>query len=289
MIPQSLVEWDLHAVKRIVDSGIRENDLFDFKANLQPAEHQRKIVAAFANTRGGYLIFGVTDDRKIVGVSNDELPRDFGSKVRTGIEPYVDYTIGVPLPVESGHNVFIVEILRSPRVPHAVQSNGHWAFLKRSSSGSNEPMSYEEIRLAFQDTELKRSKLALVIAELDLIGEMALRLAKDIPEDFAESMLYQWAWMTRYPTNLLDTLLGDASSLISKDKETWGLLSYVRDCVRISNTYSEALSKLVFSAVRGVDPQKKRFQIDQRRIALDLKDKISSAKERIRALLGPEV
>lgn len=143
--------------------------------------------------------------------------------------------------------------------------------------------------MAYQDTELRRSKLALLYAELDLIREMAQRLATDIPEDFSEVSLYQWAWMTRFPSNLLDTLLGDSASLISKEKDTWNVLAYIRDGVRVSNTYSEALSKLVFSAIGGVNPQKKRFQLDQRRIALDLIEKIKLAKQKINAMLGPEV
>jgi hypothetical protein len=50
--PASLGGWTLSLVREIAASGIAENDWYDFKAGLQPAEHQRKIVAAFANTEG---------------------------------------------------------------------------------------------------------------------------------------------------------------------------------------------------------------------------------------------
>ncbi|TKB71609.1 MAG: ATP-binding protein [Nitrospira sp.] len=289
MIPTRLDEWNLDAVLSVAASGIAENDLFDLKADLQPAEHQRKVVAAFANTRGGYLVFGVTNDRRVVGVSNDELPRDFGSKLGTGIEPSVEFRIGSAIPVSPGKNVFVVEIPRSSRVPHAVLQNGSWTFLKRLASGSNDPMSYEEIRLAFQDTDMKRSKLALVASELDLIEAIAGRVIDGVPEEFEAKNLYRWAWVTRYPTNLLDAILGDAYSLLAKDKDTWDLLGYVRDSVRVSNTYSEALSQLPFSAISGADEQKKQFQLEIRSTASKLREKAASAKAAIEKLLGPEV
>ena len=225
MIPTSLSLWTLDAVLAIAASGIAENDLFDLKADLQPAEHQRRIVAAFANTRGGYLVFGVTNDRNVVGVSNDELPRDFGTKLRAGLEPSVDFVVGPPIAVSPGKNVFVIEVPRSSRVPHAVQVNGSWCFLKRTASGSNEAMSYEEIRLAFQDTEMKRSKLALLASELDLIEAVAARVIQGIPEDVPINGLYRWAWVTRYPVNLLDAVLGDAYSLLARDRRIWDSLN----------------------------------------------------------------
>ena len=289
MIPVSLSGWKLDAVLAVAASGIAENDVFDLKTDLQPAEHQRKVVAAFANTRGGYLIFGVTNDRQVVGVSNNELPRDFGSRLRSGIEPAVEFRVGPPIAVSVEKNVFVVEVPRSSRVPHAVQANGAWTFLKRSAGGTNDPMSYEEIRLAFQDTDMKRSKLALVASELDLIEAIADRVITNVPEDIPAQNLYRWAWVTRYPTSLLDAILGDAYSLLAHDKDTWKMLGYVRDSVRVSNTYSEALSELPFSAISGVDQQKKQFQLEIRRTATELREKAKSAREAIEKLLGPEV
>lgn len=194
-----------------------------------------------------------------------------------------------PIAVSVEKNVFVVEVPRSSRVPHAVQANGAWTFLKRSAGGTNDPMSYEEIRLAFQDTDMKRSKLALVASELDLIKAIADRVITNVPEDFPAQNLYRWAWVTRYPTSLLDAILGDAYSLLARDKGTWDLLGYVRDSVRVSNTYSEALSELPFSAISGVDEQEKQFQLEIRRTANELREKSKSAREAIEKLLGPEV
>jgi hypothetical protein len=127
MIPTSLGDWTLDAGRSVAASGITENDIFDLKADLQPAEHQRKIVAAFANTRGWYLVFGVDNNRQLVGVQNVELPRDFGSKLRAGIEPAVDFMVGKPMPVAVDRFVVVIEVPRSQRVPHAVLLNNSWS------------------------------------------------------------------------------------------------------------------------------------------------------------------
>ena len=289
MIPTKLSAWTIPAVEAVAASGVAENDLFDLKADLQPAKHQRKVVAAFANTRGGCLVFGVDNDRKVIGVDNVELPRDFGTRLRTGIEPSVEYRVGTPLLVSPGRFVLVIEIPRSSRGPHAVFFNDSWVFLKRTAGGSNDAMTYEEIRLAFQDTEAKRSKLALVASELDLIEAMAARIVSNVPEDFPATDFYRWTWVTRYPTNLLDAILGDTYSLLAHDTETWETIGYIRDMVRTSNTLSEALSRLLFSSIRGIDEQRQLFQQEIRQSALELIEKSKAAREAIAKLLGPEV
>src|SRR5712691_8785927 len=112
MIPSSLSDWNLAAVQTVAESGTAESDIFDLKADLQPAEHQRKIVAAFANTRGGYLVFGIDNNRQVVGLENTELPRDFGSKLRSGVEPAVDYRVGIPIVLSPGRFIFVIEVPR---------------------------------------------------------------------------------------------------------------------------------------------------------------------------------
>lgn len=289
MIPASLTGWTLDVVRRVAASAITENDIFDLKADLQPAEHQRKIVAAFANTRGGYLVFGVDNDRQVLGVQNPELARDFGSKLRNGIEPAVDYTVGTPLQVAPDRFVYVIEVPRSNRVPHAVFLNNSWTFLKRTAGGSNDPMTYEEIRLAFQDTETKRSKLALVSSELELIEAVADRVVKGVPEDFEAKSLFHWAWVTRFPTELLDSLLGDAFSLLAGQAETWAGLAYIRDLVRVTNTLCEALSQLPFSALSGVEAQQQSFQKEIRRNAVELIARCKGTREAIAKVLAPAV
>lgn len=174
--PTRLEDWTLVLVKEIAASGLSENDWYDLKGNLQgQAEHQRKIVAAFANTQGGFLIFGVTNDRQVVGLDNQELPRDFGNKLTHGLNPSAAYRFSAPLPVADGRSVWVCEVPRSHRGPHAVLMNDHWLFPRRTESGSNVTMNVEEIRAAFDESGRHRANLDLFRSELYRIRELAER------------------------------------------------------------------------------------------------------------------
>jgi Putative DNA-binding domain len=283
-IPTTLQDWTLEAIQDLVKSGINENDSFDFKADLQPSDKQAKIVAAFANTRGGFLIFGVTDKRVIEGVMNAELPRDFSGRLKN-LEPSVACNFSASLMLENDRRIYIVEVPRSNRGPHSVRSEERTIFLKRTPAGTNESMSYEEIRLAFQDTEMRRSKLALVASELDLIGSIASRLLDNTPDDPALGVHY-WTFVTRYPTTLLDTVLGDAFSLLASDTETWDMLAFLRDAVRNSNTAAKHLGDLAFAPLTNKEKDIAMLTGQIRRSAEAIVENAKNVRERIATVLS---
>lgn len=174
--PARLEDWNLPLVREIAAAGISENDWYDLKGNLQgQAEHQRKVVAAFANTQGGFLVFGVANDRQVLGVDNPELPRDFGNKLTHGLNPSVAFRFSAPMPVTDSRSVFVCEVPRSQRGPHAVLLNDHWLFSRRTESGSNVTMNVEEIRATFEESGRQRANLELFRSELYRIRELAER------------------------------------------------------------------------------------------------------------------
>src|SRR4051812_40395704 len=91
-IPERLEDWNLTAIKNILKAGVFELDVFDFKECLPPSsddkgKHRlRKSIAGFANSGGGFLIFGIKDDRslnlndRIVGIpAVADFPQEFGN------------------------------------------------------------------------------------------------------------------------------------------------------------------------------------------------------------------
>lgn len=56
-------------VKEIV--GQPESQSLEYKAVLPPSRNVAQILSSFANTDGGFLILGITDDSKITGLSED--------------------------------------------------------------------------------------------------------------------------------------------------------------------------------------------------------------------------
>ncbi len=284
--PARIQDWSIDLVREIAASAMTENDWFDLKENLQgQPEDQRKIVAAFANTQGGFLVFGVTNGRAVSGVANLELPRDFGSKLTHGLSPSVAFRFADPLVVSGAASVWICEVPRSQRGPHAVLVNEHWVFPRRTESGSNVSMNVEEVRLAFQDTETRRSKLALVASELELIEAIAKRLLDNTPTELATGVNY-WTFITRYPTTLLDTVLGDAFALLASDTETWGALAFLRDAVSNSNTAAKHLGDLAFMPLTNKEKDIAMLTEHIRASAKGVIENSTIARHRIAAVLG---
>ena len=261
MIPDTLGGWSIEVVKALVQRGIFESDRFDFKEQLPHKSDDKdklrlvKTCASFANSIGGFLIFGVKDDKglspadRLVGLDAvDDFPERFGNFPAIA-EPSVEWTFRNPaLSLENGRLIHVVHVVESQSRPHAVLEQDRWWFCKRTSKGT-EIMSYDEVRLAFQDTETKRTKLALLSAELDHTIWIADRVLQEVPEEIPDEhngTPAHWSWATRYSTTLIDSLLGDAVSLFAKRREIWTSLARLRDELRHSNAVAEAFAHFVF-------------------------------------------
>jgi predicted HTH transcriptional regulator len=92
----------------------------EFKQRFSTHEKIAKEMIAFANTRGGYIIFGVDDDQSIYGVESEkgeaELIREAAEKY---CEPVVEYVIEY-FEIE-GKEVVVVEVKESLNKPHRIQ------------------------------------------------------------------------------------------------------------------------------------------------------------------------
>ncbi|WP_326756856.1 ATP-binding protein [Streptomyces hirsutus] len=116
-------------VKQAAEANLAESDDLDWKEQLpQPPRDGRfnelaKDVAAMANTRGGLLIYGVTDqDTKPVGIDpGDVNEQQYRQWIRNHVQPYLtDIAIDV-LPSHDGALSFLViDVPASPMAPHHV-------------------------------------------------------------------------------------------------------------------------------------------------------------------------
>ena len=88
-----------------------------------------KTVCAFANTEGGFLIFGIKDNRelslaeRIIGIDpKRDFPREFGDKIRDKIDPPVYFEFkNPPIKIPNSTNVIhVIKIPQSSERPHMV-------------------------------------------------------------------------------------------------------------------------------------------------------------------------
>ena len=102
----------------LIEEG--ESLQIEFKRRFSTPEKIAREMIAFANTRGGYLLLGVDDDKQIVGVESEkseaELIKDSAVNY---CEPPVEYEIDF-LEVY-GKEVVIVSIPESENKPHRLQ------------------------------------------------------------------------------------------------------------------------------------------------------------------------
>ncbi|MEE4587994.1 MULTISPECIES: AlbA family DNA-binding domain-containing protein [Streptomyces violaceusniger group] len=116
-------------VKKAADTNLVESDDLDWKQFLpRPPQDGRwnelaKDVAAMANTRGGLLIYGVTDKTtKPVGIDPDEVnTQQYAQWIRNHVQPYLPGLTFTTLTSPDGTISFLViDIPASPMAPHHV-------------------------------------------------------------------------------------------------------------------------------------------------------------------------
>ena len=78
----------------------------------------KKEVIAFANSDGGRLYIGVSDDGTVVGVDNvDEVTQQIANMVRDAIKPDVTMFIHYSMKEENSKQIVVVDIQRGTNRP----------------------------------------------------------------------------------------------------------------------------------------------------------------------------
>ncbi|NUK07823.1 ATP-binding protein [Streptomyces lunaelactis] len=125
-VPPGAITYDM--VAKAVADRLEETDDLDWKEALpQPPQDGRwnefaKDVAAMANTRGGLLIYGVSNDVRMTGINPQQvLEQQLRQWVRNHVQPYVSGLSFLPLASDDGsHSVLVVDVPASVMAPHLV-------------------------------------------------------------------------------------------------------------------------------------------------------------------------
>ncbi|MBY8864519.1 AlbA family DNA-binding domain-containing protein [Streptomyces sennicomposti] len=116
-------------VKQAADASLSESDDLDWKEQLpQPPRDGRwnelaKDVAAMANTRGGLLIYGVTDKTtQLVGIYPGKVnAQQYAQWVRNHVQPYLpDLTFTTLTSPDGATSVLVIDVPPSHMAPHHV-------------------------------------------------------------------------------------------------------------------------------------------------------------------------
>ncbi len=114
------MQTDLATLRKIVRQGEGLNVEFKLKTN-HPEKIVREVVA-FANTEGGVLIIGVSDNRQIIGAKFPEEDEYILKKaIAEYCSPEISYQIErLPLDEDSEREVLLFHIPKSENLPHQI-------------------------------------------------------------------------------------------------------------------------------------------------------------------------
>jgi len=104
----------------IIEDG--ESSTVEFKRKFSEPEKIAKEMIAFANTRGGVIIFGVDDNRDIVGVESEKGEIELiDSAAKFYCEPEIQYTYEIHC--MKNKDIVVVSVPESKRKPHKLISD----------------------------------------------------------------------------------------------------------------------------------------------------------------------
>jgi hypothetical protein len=192
----------------------------------------RKTCCAFANSSGGFLLYGIADQNaqvqdRLVGVEvGDELPKNFGN-YPAHCNPTISWDFkNPPLQLENGKLIHVIHIPRSWNAPHGFGSREEgWQFWKRTNKG-NEGMSYEEIRLLFLGYYEKRLKLQLLVSELENVLGIAAN-ASGAPDEMFIIQTFDLA--------IINSVLADTYTILAEKRELMTLFMSLRNTCQFAN------------------------------------------------------
>jgi hypothetical protein len=227
MIPETLAEWTLDAIRGLVVQGVFENDRFDFKEKLPHSSDAKdklrlkKTCSAFANSGGGFLVFGVKDDKdlapesRLVGLDPVfDFPEHFGN-FPASAQPSVVWSFrNPPIPLATGRALHIAHVPASKQKPHGIWDDERWCFCKRTNKGT-ETMSFEEIRGSFLDWGRRANELAWLRAEVERIREVAYFLNLNLRSPDGNQV--RDALLSRLDSQQLKTLLVAVFAFLADD------------------------------------------------------------------------
>ncbi len=201
-------------LKELIQNG--ENKRVEFKEQLPKNESIVKTIISFSNTSGGKLIIGVTDNREIVGISEDnifELQDRLTSLIFDRCYPNIlpeIYTQNI-----EGKLLLVIEVFRGNLLPYYLKKEGKNKGTYIRVGASNRVASFDNI------VELERQRrnisfdeeiayeVELSTLDLSSIYEVFKKLGKSLNDEKLQNLrLIKNEHGKKYPTNALLILLG---------------------------------------------------------------------------------
>jgi len=171
------MQWDLNKINSLISNKIEENLNLDYKASASLGKQDKKVneiskdVSAFANSDGGTIIYGVSEDpeKRHLPQGIDPIDRNLVSKewleqiIQGNIRPRIDGIKIHPVTVneQKGHVIYVVDIPKSNTAHQAKDKK----YYKRYNFNSEAMLDYE-----IRDV-LNRTKDPIIDLEFEILSK----------------------------------------------------------------------------------------------------------------------
>lgn len=243
--PGRFEDWTYESIADLVKAGQGESDTFDFKAALA-GDGLSKAVCSFANSRGGFLIFGVAGrggQWTIEGLpANREFAAEFTRQLKA--EPEVPWRGPRAIAIPGNERVlYVLEVPASARRPHVPRATGAstlQAFWRRGN-GTAVAMTLEEIRDQMLGTDARRVSLHLLAVEL----HDAWRMQKA-----ASGQPNPCEVLAEFDHELVARLMAEAYPTIGSDQRLMDALLGLRRTMRSFNIVRDHFHRVIFTPLK---------------------------------------
>lgn len=178
MFNKNIDEITAKDLEDLIENGVMEGKTIEYKKELNCSKDSDKKefladVSSFANAVGGYLIFGIEEDRETglpkslcgLKVDNiDEEIRKIESIIRGGISPKLPKLETKYIELDNNNIVLIIKVGRSWLSPHRIVFKGWDKFFSRNTN-SKYSLDVEELRTAFNLSSTITDKIKLFVQE----------------------------------------------------------------------------------------------------------------------------
>lgn len=261
-------EEDLQA---LVDSKVIELKTMEYKRSLPGNRDSDKKefladISSFANTVGGDLIFGITQNadtgvpESLDGLTIDNVDQGIQrleNIIRDGIEPRILSVITRPIPLSNSNVALLIRIPRSYISPHRVTFSGSDKFYGRSSNGKY-PLDVGELRASFSFSETVTERIKNL--RTDRIFKISANETPVPLLDNAKIVLHLVPLISFTPAQIYDlsAVSSDPSKMppIRSTASYWrynldGFLTYSGDQQGVSRSYTQLFRNGIIEAVES--------------------------------------
>lgn len=140
-------------LQKLISNEVQESIHLDYKdsraINRKKRHEISKDVSAFANSDGGILVYGITEEQHLpvaidCGVDHASFTREWLEEVITSnVQPTIEGLSIVQIPLSSEKSVYVIRVPKSSRAPHQEQSSKRYY---RRYNFKSQPMEDYEIQ-----------------------------------------------------------------------------------------------------------------------------------------------